>query len=202
VHWRYTNAVAFAHALTFEDILAEAVAVPALAPTALVPGNEHALMLACIHRVAHHDDDEQLKWFVDIHLLASRFSDDEWQRFVARVSDRRVAAVCLHSLRRTMALLGTTIPGHVIADPRLVAEGPSSPTAVYLRRSSQAGMLAADLRALSSWRDRLRLLREHVFPSPEYMRRRYAPGSRAPLAWLYVMRVARGAARWLRRRPM
>jgi hypothetical protein len=197
VHWRYTNAAAFAHALTYDEIRAAAVAVPALAPTALAPHHVHALLIACIHRIAHHDDDEELKWFVDIDLLASAFSDADWRRFVALAGERRVAAVCLHSLRRTAELLGTAIPEQATA--ALGAEGPTL-TAAYLGGSSQAGMLAADLRALPSWRDRLRLLREHLLPPAEYMRRRYAPGSRAPLAWLYLRRIVRGAVPWLRRR--
>jgi hypothetical protein len=199
VHWRFTNASAFAHALSYDEIRANAVAVPALGPSALAPCNVHALVIACIHRIAHHDDDEELKWFVDIDRLATRFTPDEWERFITHVVDRRIAGVCMHSLRRAIELLRTPVPDVVLGDPRLRAKGETL-AATYLRKSSQAEMLAADLRSLPTWRERTRLLREHLFPSEEYMRRRYAPGSRAPLAWLYAVRIARGAVPWLRSR--
>ena len=35
-----------------------------------------ALFVACVHRVAHHDDAIDLLWLWDIHLLASRLSAD------------------------------------------------------------------------------------------------------------------------------
>lgn len=200
VHWRLTNAQAFAHVLSYDDVRADAVGLPMLAPSALAPSNVHALVIACMHRVAHHDDEDELKWFVDIDLLASRLSRAEWEDFVALVSGRRIAAVCRHSLLRTVELLRTEIPDDVLNDSRMNVEGESS-TLVYLESSSPLGRLKADLRSLGSWRDRARLVREHLLPPEEYMRRTYAPESRAPLAWLYVIRVTRGLGRWLRKRP-
>jgi hypothetical protein len=70
-------------------------------------------------------------------------------------------------------------------------------TASYLEGPTQAAAVLDDLRALPAWRDRLRLMREHLFPAAEYMRQVYAPQSSLPLPALYVVRIARGAHRWL-----
>jgi hypothetical protein len=58
----------------------------------------------------------------------------------------------------------------------------------------------SDLRALPSWKDRVRLAREHLLPPSGYMRDVYARGSRAPLTWLYLKRVLVGTRRWMRGR--
>ena len=44
----------------------------------------HALLVACIHRVAHHRGTERLIWLLDIHLLASRLEEREWTALVSR----------------------------------------------------------------------------------------------------------------------
>jgi hypothetical protein len=58
-------------------------------------------------------------------------------------------------------------------------------------------LVVDDLRALPTWADRWRLMREHAFPPVEYMRGVYAPSSRTPLVWLYTRRMLVGARKWL-----
>ena len=88
-----------------------------------------------------------------------------------------------------------------MADARVSAAADGhEPSAAFLSRDrAQFATLVSDLRALPSWSDRGRLLREHLCPPSAYMRQVYAPSSRAPLPALYVWRAVRGAWRWLAR---
>lgn len=54
-------------------------------------------------------------------------------------------------------------------------------------------VLMDDLRALPAWSSRLRLLREHVFPSRAYMLLKYGTSRRTTLPMLYLRRFLRGA---------
>jgi hypothetical protein len=92
---------------------------------------------------------------------------------------------------------GTAIAGHVLEDLQHAVDPESEEaTAAYLSRTRRpVENLIADMRQLS-WSKRIRLVREHLFPSPRYMREVYAPASRAPLPVLYTRRVLRGARRW------
>ena len=56
LHWRIANPRVFADALPFGELHRRAVTVPALGRAALTPSPVDALLLACIHRVAHHED--------------------------------------------------------------------------------------------------------------------------------------------------
>ena len=57
-----------------------------------------------MHRVAHHHDEaDRFKWLYDIHLLASRLTDAEWERFTTLAAARGIAAVCREGLERTVA---------------------------------------------------------------------------------------------------
>ena len=75
----------------------------------------------------------------------------------------------------------------------------SPSVSAYLeRRASKADLLVADLRALTGWRPRLRLLREILFPPAAYMFATYGGSSRIVLPAWYLRRIAGGARRWLR----
>lgn len=197
LHWRLASPQVFAHVLSFEETRAWAQPVAALGPFARVPSPVHALLIACMHRVAHHHDEaDQFKWLLDLHLLAERFTTVEWEQFVRVAAERRVAAVCREGLERTVFWFRTPVPAGVLAELRLAAAGAPEHTAAYLRRETPARRLAADLRALPTWRARVQLLGEHLFPSRDYMRRTYAPESRLPVPVLYVVRIVRGAGAW------
>jgi hypothetical protein len=196
LHWRLASPQLFAHVLSFGELEAASVPLAVLAPSARVPSAVHALVIACTHQVAHHHDEaEQFKWLYDVHLVASRFTNEEWDAFAALIVDRQVSAICVHGLERAHYWFHTEVPARV----RQATLRPTATeaTAAYLDAPSQAAAVLDDLRALPSWRDRLQLLREHLLPSADYMRRMYAPESAWPLPALYIIRVARGARRWL-----
>src|SRR5262245_9576984 len=60
VHWRASNVRAFADVVTYEELAHDAVAVAALGPHALAASSVHGLLIACAHRIAHHNDTPDL----------------------------------------------------------------------------------------------------------------------------------------------
>lgn len=201
LHWQIANPHVFARVLTHRDLSARSVPVPALGPAARTVSAIDALMVAAIHRVAHHAGVERLIWTYDMHLLASGFSHEDWHAWTDRAHARGVATVCRRGLELAMARFGTAVPADILADGRL------DPTAHAAEPSARfvdvpAGpfdVLLSDLRVLG-WGARVRLIGEHLLPSADYMRQVYAPASHAPLSWLYAQRAWRGAWKWLGRR--
>jgi hypothetical protein len=202
LHWRWASPPVFAHVLASDDLYSQSIPIEPLGPAGRGPCAIHALMIACVHRVAHHHDEgDRLLWLYDIHLIARQLSQHEWDRFIAMAIDQQVLAVCLAGLRRAAETFRTPMPVSLRTEARMREAAAREPTAAYLSVRSPAEAVLADLRSLG-WRDRLRLLGEHAFPGPEYMRHVYAPESPLPLPALYVRRIVRGAQAWLRRRPV
>jgi hypothetical protein len=198
LHWRLANPQQFGAVLSTAELFDESELLPGLGEHARAPGCVHALMIACVHPVAHHRSAPLLIWSYDIHLLAARMSSVAWDRLVGLAIERGVARICAHSLRRATELFGIAVPADVTA--RLEGRAAPEPTARFLapdRRHIQT--IWGDLRTLTSWRDRWRLVRQHAFPPPDYMREVYAPASHRPLMLLYARRMVRGAKRWLAR---
>ena len=110
VHWRVANPQVFAGLLSYEELASDAAPIPALGPGARGIASPAALLLACVHRVAHHFDSDRLIWLYDIHLIASTLTTAEWTQFVDLAVDRRVAAICWRSLDLAREKFGTAIP--------------------------------------------------------------------------------------------
>ncbi len=199
VHWKIANPRAFADLLTFGELLSRAVPIPALGAFGHAPGRVDAVLLACIHRVAHHDDAMDLLWLWDIHLLVGGLTSDDAAHLRARAAAIGTAAICARGIGLAGEFFGAPAATRLAAGlegTRGAAAAEAS--AAFLGGPSAVAVLGQDLRGLG-WRDRLRLVAEHLFPPATYMRARY-PGWPDPLLPLaYVDRIVRGAPKWFRR---
>ena len=193
VHWRIAVPPRFAATIPPEELSASAAPIPALGPYARGPSAVHALLLACVHREAHHAAGGPLIWLYDVHLLCERLAPAEEDRVCELASDRGIRAAVARTLADAGAAFGGERTGRLAG--RLAPPG---------RRPSAAarpGRVRAAIQDLSAlrWRERAELLRELLTPGAGYMRTTYAPGSRAPLPLLYLRRIVRGALRRVRR---
>jgi hypothetical protein len=196
VHWKIANPQAFADMLSYEELAAVAKPFAWKGPPALGLSDVHAMLVACVHRIAHHLDSEELIWLYDIHLLASRLDAETWDEVVDLATGRLVANVTRRSLERSADCFGTEISSAVWS--RLdCGNGEEERTAAYLRTRRPIDEALDDLRALTSWADRYQLAREHCFPPSAYMRATHPNAARVPLAALYVWRLLRAGRRWL-----
>lgn len=191
-HWKISAQPMFANILTYDELAADAVPVPALGPDARAAGPVHALLLACVHPVMHHRDAALLIWMYDIHLLASRLSDADFDRFVEVAVAKEVAGVCAHELALARSRFGFRTPARAI---EALGGRRAEPSAMYLRPGRRwHDELISSVRGLPRWRDRLRLLREVVLPSPRYILQAYGmPAHPAGAAFLLPVLYAHRA---------
>ena len=201
VHWRIANPQRFGAVVPPDRVLKDAVPVPALGPAARGLSPWHALVVACVHPVAHHANQPYLIWQYDVHHIASDFKAADWERFVSAAVTGAVAGICRASLAASVRTFGTTVPDAVWSALEDSAATPDDvDRSVYLDGDLRhIERVWWDMQTLPTWRERVRLLRQHVFPPARYMRQVYAPSSVAPLTWLYARRVWSGAHKWLGR---
>jgi len=200
VHWKVAVPHLFGTALTFDELAARAVPIAALGAHAWTLSPPDALFLACLHRVAHHQDAIDLLWLWDIHLLASRLSDGERGVFVALAASRSMRAICARGLTLAAACFATPGAPELIAATRPDAGHTTEPSADFLRAGlRQIDLLRSDLSTVGGWRARLALLGGHLFPNSRYMRSLYPSWPAVTLPIAYLDRIVRGAPKWFRR---
>lgn len=198
VHWRIANPQLIAAVLSHREIRDEARTIDARGRPFRVPSDVHSLLLACLHRAAHHNDDEDLLWLYDIHLLSEALDVDAWSRFVTLASQRRVRTICARGLALSIARFKTVVPQDVMSALAPQESKQREASAVYLKKDlRQIDRLASDLRALGPLGG-ARLVREHLFPPAAYMQEMYGVQSRALLPAFYMRRIVAGVSKWLR----
>ena len=196
VHLKITNAHAYADSLSYDDLRREAVAL-SVHPGALGPSVVHSLLIACIHRIAHHHGSDDLLWLYDVRLLARALDETGWERVLELAHAKALSAVVAHEVERAEDALGPCVP--LAIGRRLHAAAATEPRPPLLTGPQRlVDVLRSDLVALPSWSARVDLLREHLFPSVTYMRQTHPRWPTVLLPAAYALRIARGAPRWLR----
>ena len=198
LHWRLSNVQLFRRALEWVELWAARSPVPQLGPHAFGPSIEHALLLACIHRIAHHARSPRPIWLDDIHRLCGKLDDPGWRDFSTLARNRGLGAAVAASLGDASAAFGTRLPASILRD--LEAAGATAPKVARFiaRPRTRLGAALSDWRQLGA-RDRLTFIRDHVFPPPSYIRARYEVTSPAAIAWMYFARLVRPPSPRLRR---
>jgi len=168
IHWRLANSPLFAEAFTFDELMAESIALLRLGPNARGLGLVHASIHACIHRALNLSIgvDDKLKWLYDLEVLMALFTLEDWQRTVDLSIKKGLAGVVLSGLRAAAATFGRQLP---------------EKASMALQRAEMAESL--DAKSLSDWRYmqrktfqalpslalRLRWLWQRIFPSKDYL---------------------------------
>jgi hypothetical protein len=196
LHWRAVNPRPFDDVLPFDVAWRRSVSVPGLGRHVRTLSPPDTLLLACVHRVAHHQDRIDLLWLYDIHLIASRLAVPEWAQLRDAALSARIAAVCVRGLSLASEYFGTSIPGDVLEPFDAATE---EPAAAFMREElTLLDVARGDLAALPSWRARAALVREHLWPPVTYMRDKYASWPTVLLPFAYVHRIVCGAPKWFR----
>jgi hypothetical protein len=204
VHWRLNNAQIFANTFTFDELHANAVQIPTLAPSALGLSHTHALLLACLHRFAHahapfYADGkalyagDHLRWTYDIHLLSSVLNAAQWSDFTQLAGEKAIAKFCFDGLNAAREAFDTRIPTNTIR----ALDAATKSGAMNLRklRNSGAAWFIANLRALPEMHQKLSLIRQLTFPPSGLIMKKYQIENRALLPNLYGHRLIKGVAK-------
>jgi hypothetical protein len=199
LHWKIAIPQIFGDTIAFEELRSRAVPVAALGPHARTLSAPDGLFVACLHRVAHHQDMVDLLWLWDIHLLASRLSDEERARFSGLAARASMRAVCTRGLELASVRFRTPRAADLIAALRPMPGQRPEPSARFLGGLRQVDVLRSDLAALGGWRQGLALVAEHLFPPAAYIRSIYPRYPAAALPLAYLLRIVRGAPKWFRR---
>ena len=197
IHLKISNVLVYADRLSYDEIRADAVSMPQLDSHALAPSPVHSLLIACVHRLAHHADTDDLLWLYDIHLLARSLTGAEWERALKLAEAKQLGAVVLRGIERAESAVGQSAPDFLIERLRDLASR-EPPALIAGPGARMIDVVFTDFRTLPTSRARLQLLAEHLLPPASYMRRVYprCPAPLLPLAYTY--RIARGAPRWFR----
>ena len=198
LHWRIANPNLLGGLASHGELRSRAARTVADGVPVAIAGPADSLVIACVHRAAHHGGSGELLWLLDVHLLARRLSAEEWRLAVDIARRGQVAALVHRGLELSEGAFGALTPPEVTRDLRRALLAPE-PSAVFLREGLRPlDRLRADVAALGAARG-LRLVAEHLFPPRSFMRQKYHVHSDVLLPLAYARRIVEGAKGWFRR---
>jgi hypothetical protein len=185
LHWAVSNLRELARLFDVDALRANGTTT---ASGLRIPLAIDSLLIACVHRVAHHHGDDRLIWLYDLVLLWHSLTPDERERFRERAIEGEIVAICAEGLSRAFEWFASD------EAPPLERTSHRERSESYLDpQRLRISELIAELRAAKG--ERLRFLRLLAFPSAEQMRARF-PGTRnVALPLLYVRRALGAAAK-------
>lgn len=153
-------------------------------------GREDLLLHLCLH-LAHHAGAAPLLWFYDLDRLVRREALD-WPRFLSIARPAALGFQVRRALGTARAQFGSPIPGGILERLAPAPHGSRERRLLPLltgRTATAGGSELAVFLTLSGMRPRLRYLLGLLFPSPKFMRVRYALTRRRQLATAYPRRL-------------
>jgi hypothetical protein len=198
MHWRLNNTWAFANAFSYMELESQAVPVPRLGPHARCLSAPHGLMLACMHRVGNITSGQanRLNWLFDMHLMNEVMEEQDWKVFEQLTLEKGLGEVCKDSLGAVHDVFGTVFPPSINA-ALLASENNISYRPQTAQHSWEIAWMS--FRSIQGPSEKLRWLREHLFPPAQYMLGKYETNNRMLLPILYVRRAFGGLPKFLRR---
>ncbi len=190
-HWRLCNPQLFAGVLSYEEVLEQAVSVEIFGLKIKIISPEHALLHACIHRIAHHYDEQKLIWLYDIHLLLNRQNDEARDAFYKLAHHKEMRAVCYQGFIHAQNWFQTPIPEGWLALFKTGVTEEKSAKFITLKPRIW-DVFFNNFSALGGWQKRLRFVWEQFFPSRGFMIQKYSIKNTVFLPWFYCYRLVAG----------
>ena len=189
LHWQPTSRPALLSALPFERCRKRAVALPEAAGLlALAPPD--ALLLACIHRLAHHRHaPDRWIWRIDIALLWQQLDTAQREATIDEAVEGGVAALLLDGLRSCADWLEPAPSGTALE--RLQTAATREPARWLVARQPAIADWRFDLRTTRG-RLRWQVIRDYLLPNRDFMLQRFADARWRWLPWLYLRRLIGG----------
>ena len=193
LHWRINNRQALANTYSVDKLIETSSSLSMLSDSIKIPHPSDSLLIASLHRLGHHPNEERLTWLNDIHLLANALNEgNDWPLLCTKAREKRLAGITVDSLNYTKRLFATNISKEPWAELRAAA-AIKEPSQVFLNRElPEWRYFLSDLATLQGWGNKLRLIYENVLPSPDYVRQQM--GTKSALI-AYFKRAMRGLAR-------
>lgn len=189
VHWRLSNSALFADRFSFDELMAQAIPIPALGAEARGLGTVHALLHAAIHRASNlmTGMGDRLKWLYDFVALSQHLDPETWLGVASEASQRQLAGLTLSALQAADRRLGLVVPTAVMDS---LERSAATEAIDHARLDDWQYMEALTWHSLPGWGIRLRWAWQRLFPSRDYMAYLYGVDRSYPSLLLERLRRA------------
>lgn len=176
IHWRLLESPSYDPRLDMSWFWQSTKSVMIDGHSALIFAPSAQLFHLCIHLWLHHHGEGMLRWFDIASLIRTHQPQIDWEQLLEQAQACHLLLPLQHTLPRITTEWGVPIPNEVIQKLQTLKA-----SAIEARLFSRLAppnhsvlrSLVIELANLPTWSQRLQFTRNSIFPSPEYMQRRY-----------------------------
>jgi Uncharacterised nucleotidyltransferase len=179
LHWEVSSRPLLARAFSFESIWHASVKF-GFGSAIRAPNLPDALLIAVIHRVGHHRENERWIWLKDIDLLWRALTPEQRIHAFQQARAKGVSTLLHEALVSTAAIFQTPIQ----IDREFNPQAHELSARLLDARTS---LLWFDFKSLN-WPDFFRLCGEHAFPPMQFMQHRFGQHPQWQMPWFYAKR--------------
>ena len=196
IHWGLFDSPYYQGRIAMDWFWESARPAPIAEVPALVLGPEALLIHLCGHLALHHMRTGLLWWYDVAAVLAAHCEEIDWPALLARTQEYGLLLPVRTVLSCVVDEWGGAVPAEVLQALRSLPESRAEQRIfadLNATRRPPGRRFWSDLTSMSDWRQGLRFARTNLFPSPAYMRRRYAIAHPLLTPFYYPYRWLRGA---------
>lgn len=194
LHWRINNRQILARAFTATELFENGASLGHVISNAHIPSPEDSIIIASLHRLGHHQNEERLTWLYDIHLLVESLTPHHWQKMLSKTASKQLSAITLDALKNCHLLFNTDIPSEHLDALSAQSQSPE-PSQIFLQRDlSEWRYFLNDLNAMPNFSEKLGFIRETILPNSSYIREQM--GTRSA-TYGHLKRLVQGVRRFL-----
>lgn len=188
-HTRLSNRAILANEFKHGELLQNATPFQSLSDAWVQPDSVENLLIAIVHRIGHHANEERLIWLYDMHLLMKSFNENNWQQLLISCQKKQLCAIALEAIQLCQRLFNTPT-NKTVLDTLKLAKAKDEPSQFFLKRHyPEWRHLLHDMRGLTGYTQKSQYLMENIFPDKDYIRQQMGTGS---LTYAYVKRIILG----------
>ena len=197
LHWAISNSMVLAKTFSYSELMETSVSFNILGEPARRSSWVNSMLFACMHRATHeqspyyvdgnvHHGGDRLIWLMDLHLLAQRFTPEDWNLLVEAAQKKGLPQTCLSSLQMAKATLQTDLPDALLTR---LNEGERIGTADRYLRMGHRGRRWSNVVAQPNMFLSAKHVFQAIFPPESIVRNQYPNRSRDWLPLLYLRRL-------------
>lgn len=197
IHTQLFNRPGLHNLLSYQELKKYSVRLNLGGQIVLVPSAAHCAIHACVHLMAHHANSRRLIWLYDIKLILESFTDEDKEYFLDFVEINKIARIALSAIEachRQFPLKNQEIFSSLVRLDKS-QQGDFHPATNFLLDSSQVKILLGDWSQTHGMRNRIKWLREHLFPHPPYIQEQFNVRSTPMIIAFYIWRILRGSVK-------
>ena len=195
LHWRISNRQCLANTYELDELLNQSRVLASICDSVRTPSTIDNILIACLHRLGHHPDEERLTWLYDIHLLCATLNPKDWAKLVSRAQNKNICSITLDALQLCVKVFETSIPESTLN----TLSGPDNLTeqsAFLLQRDHpQWQYFKHDIKSINGLKGKLGFIKETLFPSRDYLRHQMGTTS---MLKAHLKRLKNGVKRFSR----